>query len=1178
MRLDLAIDEALIQRLPLPLAQLYRRAHNAKTPLERHLTAFYLWEAGLKLLASVAVVHYAEHGTRDPELTERLHNLARPSLGHWWEFARRLVPMLAERGEAPFGPVRDLLLGKARDDLPRAAGLDAALREALEGKAGARTTVRVSELFDRLVQYRNAEVGHGAAGQRRADFYDRMGLALLAGVAEVLARLDVLAGRRLVHVPDVRRLASGHWLVERDDLSGEAAKRLEALEVPEGDAACLPRPGRLYWHDPSLAGGASWRVLHPLLWYDAEATRVYFLNARRGQLKVEYLCYTTGELVKRDELGDDRRELFARILGGAVEGAAVAAWAERSRDEEPPAPAAEARPAQRTIGEFELLSRIGRGGMGVVYRAWQPSLDRQVALKCLLRAGDLKAEARFAREIRALGRVEHPHLAKVFTSGAEADQWFYAMELIEGADLSAVCTQLTGNTTVEMSADAWVAAVSTACDRQRQQEAPLSADDGPAAEPRRKAAAPEPTANERAGRGHVAHVVEIVRQVAEAAHALHEAGVIHRDIKPGNIMVNADGSRAVLMDLGLAQLADEIDGKLTRTRQFVGTLRYASPEQVLAVDKLDRRSDVYSLGVTLWELLALRPMYGATEQTPTPELMKRIQYGEPERLRRYHRAIPADLEAIVMKCLEKDPARRYATAHDLADDLTSWQHGKPVQARPLTWSYVTRKYLRRHRKWIVLVLGLVLMQLALALAINALYRSVSGTHDGPLSEAPEEQGERPVLAIPLGGRKFLYFLDPEGKPRVLRSAISEDEAVIQIQADPASSTRVLAIGLSPGRSRVTLTDDDGNRQVTDVIVAQPGRPSSQLEEDLSSLAKDTAQLLQKEHEDSIAIGPIQGSGPPELVGSAGPGIGKALADELMRLGINVQKDARLKIQGSYALVSGDKPTPLAARLNLVVVDSAEKVVGSLTADVKFTPSPKVIRHLGELDGARALSSLLAVTAVLPPDENLKSRQQKFRERLEHPRVHIAGTVIFADAASPYGIEILVDDQPRKPTSNEKGLAFVAIQRGERYAVRVINNSDYDAAVTLTIDGLSMFAFSKNRQFTQVIVPAKQSGVIKGWHRTNQVSDVFEVTAYSKSEVARVLPGSSAIGTITVTFAAAWSKSTREPADELAAKLARSRGEDLATGRGPELKTQYKEVERHIGVVRAAISVRYTRSE
>jgi len=678
MRPEMTPDEALVQRLPLPLAQLYRRAHNAKTALERHLTAFYLWEASLKLLASVAVVDYAERGPAEPKLVESLHNLARPSLGHWWEIARLLVPALVERGDEPYQRMHTLLLGKARADCPRAAGLDALLREALEGKAGARATVQFGELFARLVTFRNAELGHGAAGQRSGEFYERMGPALLAGLAEVLARLDVLVGRRLLHAADVRRLTSGNWLVERYELHGEAARRLESLEVPEVDAARLPRPGRLYLQDAAADG--PWRALHPLVVYDAEPARVFFLNARRGELRADYLCYTSGEIVHRDELGGEQRELLARVLGGRMEDPAGQDWATRSNADA--APAAKLAPGRRTIGEFELISRLGRGGMGVVYRALQPSLAREVALKVLLTAGDPKAEARFAREIHALGKVEHPHLVKVFTSGAEGEQWFYAMELIEGADLARVCTQLANSTAADLGEDEWTAAVSTACEQQRNQEQPLSAS-GAAAEVPPPEAVPPPTASRRGGRGHIAQVVELVRQAAAATHALHEAGVIHRDVKPGNIMVSADGRHAVLMDLGLARLADEAEGRLTRTRQFVGTLRYASPEQVLAAAPVDRRSDVYSLGATLWELLTLRPMYGATEQTPTPELMQRIQYEEPARVRELNPQVPRDLDTICLKCLRKEPGRRYPTAKELADDLGRWLRGEPPLAEPM---------------------------------------------------------------------------------------------------------------------------------------------------------------------------------------------------------------------------------------------------------------------------------------------------------------------------------------------------------------------------------------------------------------------------------------------------------------------------------------------------------------
>jgi serine/threonine protein kinase len=711
----LTCDEELIRRLPLPLAQLYRRAHNAKTALDRHLTAFYLWEAALKLLASVAVVEYAERPEHDPQLAERLQNLARPALGHWWEFVRRLVPVLADQGDEPFQKVRDLVLGRSRDDLPRAAGLDAALREALEGKGGARATVRLTELFDRLVQYRNKGLGHGAFGQRPAEFYDQMGGAILAGTAEVLGRLDVLAGRRLLYIAEVRQSA-GVWLALRYELLGESARRIESLELPRSEAARLPLAERLYL-EPGVAGRAAGvsppmvplKALHPLLIYEADAGAVekgsvLFLNARRDKRQTEYLCYTTGREVKRPDLGGEQRELLARVLNMPVDEVQTAQWEARSQAEEPPSETAAGAP-RRQLGEFELLSELGRGGMGIVYRALQPSVGRQVALKCLSSLGNPRAEVRFKREIRALGRAEHPHLVKVFTSGSDGQHWFYAMELIDGAPLAAVCEKLQSHTPNPAGVDpkTWQEALSTACEETRKAEKPIHE----AAEYARMGRAPAehqlPAA--LAGGSYVARIIELVRQVAEAAHALHEVGVIHRDIKPGNIIVSADGTQAVLVDLGVAQLADEADGKLTRTREWVGTLRYASPEQVLSVDAVDRRCDVYSLGVTLWELLTLRPMYGATEKTPQAEVIKRIQFEEPERVRKHNPSVPSDLEAVVMKCLEKNPDRRYGSARDLAEDLGRWLEGKAVRARPRTIRYAVGKYVRRRKVGIAIVMA-----------------------------------------------------------------------------------------------------------------------------------------------------------------------------------------------------------------------------------------------------------------------------------------------------------------------------------------------------------------------------------------------------------------------------------------------------------------------------------------
>jgi serine/threonine protein kinase/tetratricopeptide (TPR) repeat protein len=743
-----ALDEELLGRLPLPLAQLYRRAHNAKTPQERHHTAYYLWEASLKLLASVAIVEYAELGDANAELAERLHNLARPALGHWWEFVRRLLPVLADRGDPGFGPVRELVLGRSRDDLPHAAGLDAVLLQVLEGResAGSRTTVRLTELFDRLVRYRNREFGHGATGQKPAAFYDRVGRALLAALPELLARLDSLAGRRLLYVADVRRQSSGRWLVERYELRGEVPRRLESLDLPDGESMRQLVPDRLFL-ESLIAPGAAAVVsgeraeqglravcLHPLLVYEAEAGEALFLNARRGRLGIEYLSYTTGRELERTSLAHEQSELLARVLHLAVDAPSVAEWAVRSQAEEQEQaggePEGEGGPGPappRRMGEFELLSELGRGGMGVVYRAWQPSLGRQVAVKALYRTGDLKAEARFAREIRALGRVEHPHLVKIFMSGSEGDQWFYAMELVEGATLAAVCEELQGRSSRPETVDyqAWQEAVSSVSDAARRAEKPLSASVGgsgpppPAAASGHEPDAPHPAL--RVGHSYVRQAVELVRQAAVAAHALHERGILHRDIKPGNIMVTADGHEAVLMDLGLAQIADEVAGRLTRTRQFIGTLRYASPEQVLAVGGLDRRSDIYNLGATLWELITLQPMFEANDQTPTPDLMRRIQLEEPQRPRKYHPGLSRDLEAIVLKCLEKQPERRYSTARELVRDLERYQAGEPVRARPVGSLQRSWRWCRRNPAISGMLAALVVVIVGSLAGLTSLY-------------------------------------------------------------------------------------------------------------------------------------------------------------------------------------------------------------------------------------------------------------------------------------------------------------------------------------------------------------------------------------------------------------------------------------------------------------------------
>jgi hypothetical protein len=192
MAVDISIptvDEQLIRRLPLPLAQLYWHACNARNPMDRHQAALFLWKVLLKLLGATALVEYAERGSHDPVVLERLKCLARPSLGHWREFVRLLVPLVAE-GDEGFAKLHAVLDGKVRDDFPRLAGLDVTLRQKLESRGEARSTVEPGKLLDWIVEYRNT-IAHGGLRNEQRD--DRLARALVAGAPDPTAAVAARA-------------------------------------------------------------------------------------------------------------------------------------------------------------------------------------------------------------------------------------------------------------------------------------------------------------------------------------------------------------------------------------------------------------------------------------------------------------------------------------------------------------------------------------------------------------------------------------------------------------------------------------------------------------------------------------------------------------------------------------------------------------------------------------------------------------------------------------------------------------------------------------------------------------------------------------------------------------------------------------------------------------------------
>jgi tetratricopeptide (TPR) repeat protein len=345
-------------------------------------------------------------------------------------------------------------------------------------------------------------------------------------------------------------------------------------------------------------------------------------------------------------------------------------------------PPAGGGPGPGELGDFRLVREVGRGGMGIVYEAVQLSLGRRVALKVLPLAGTLDPRQlqRFKTEAQAAAQLHHGNIVPVYAVGCERGTHYYAMQFIEGRTLADVIAELRG-----------------------------AAAGGPAAAPAADTLPAAGLLTERSARGpgFFRAAARLGVQAAEALEHAHQEGVVHRDVKPANLLVDAGGNLWVT-DFGLARLQN--GSGLTVSGDLVGTLRYMSPEQALGrPGGVDHRTDVYSLGATLYELVCLRPAFDGRDRQ---ELLRQVAGEEPRPPRRVNAGVPAELEVIISKALEKEPAARYATARELADDLRRFLEDKPIRARRPTWLEQGRKWARRHRPAVWSAAGALLVALA----------------------------------------------------------------------------------------------------------------------------------------------------------------------------------------------------------------------------------------------------------------------------------------------------------------------------------------------------------------------------------------------------------------------------------------------------------------------------------
>ena len=699
---------------------------------------------------------------------------------------------------------------------------------------------------------------------------------------------------------------------------------------------------------------------------------------------------------------------------------------------------------QTRLGDYHLLGEIGRGGMGIVYRARQLSLGRDVAIKTLPFAAvlDPKQIKRFQNEAQAAAQLHHPNIVPVYAVGCERGVHYYSMQLIEGLSLEQVVADLRAGGKADAICH------QTTLIQPGEAIAPPAA---PAAAPDvdTRNSLPSSTLASIRSRSHIESIVRLGVQAAEALHYAHQCGVIHRDIKPSNLMLDGRANLWIT-DFGLARCQQT--SPMSVTGDLMGTLRYMSPEQASGrVHAVDHRTDIYSLGITLYELLTLRLAFDAPNRI---ELITLINQSTPVAPRKLNPAIPADLETILCKAISREPLERYESAGEMAEDLQRFLRGEQPLAKRPTYLDQTLKWVTRHKHLFLaasISLLVILCGLSAATVMIASHKRIA-----------TEASERADLHLMQTNRVVQNF----GMLAIdrLRGIRGGETLRAELLAE-LTEYYLDFIDYAQDQPELRLQRGEAYAQLAGVYVHSGQRPAAQQS---YAQAIETLRLLPE----CLPESPRFTAGAASRLAQAYGGLAALQAEQLagdhwgdsMQQAIDLQRQAALAMPGEHvyavelaALIIQQGDLLLRDRLQDQALQSLQQAIEILDAQLLQSPiAPRVL----ELD-TLCHNNLASIHQQSDPPlaGRLLARAIRSAEKwvetqpaAEHSRAHLGRVLANAGALA------VQTDQPERAQQRLER----AIQQWTHLAARVPHAHHYHAELAANQNSLGQFLLTQRR--------------------------------------------------------------------------------------------------------------------